>query len=129
MTLIERIERLAALWSEATGRSVATLSTQVVNDGKFFARLEQSGKCSTASWERFLDYFRAPANWPEELIPEAARQLLSELEPIATAPSAIEPFAESPIVPPEDPEPEIQSRAQRAADLFGDLGLGVAAAE
>lgn len=89
MTLIERLQKLTETWCAATGKSAATLSSKVVNDGKFFARIDSSRTCSVASWERFLAYFREPANWPDVFIPADAAALLAELDPIATPGPAI----------------------------------------
>jgi hypothetical protein len=83
MTLIERLLELTTIWSAASGKSPATLSTRVVNDGKFFARIEQSRTCSVASWEQFLGFFRDSANWPNDTIPPDAAELLGDLDAIA----------------------------------------------
>lgn len=51
----------AADFCAKTGLSKARLATIVVNDGKFFARLERGGGFTAATYEKFMAYFRAHA--------------------------------------------------------------------
>jgi hypothetical protein len=39
------------------GIALSTLASLVVNDGKFFVRIEAGGDCSTGTYSRFLKYF------------------------------------------------------------------------
>ncbi|NFV80024.1 hypothetical protein [Magnetospirillum aberrantis] len=41
----------------ATGMSKARLATIVAKDGKFFARIEAGGDCTTGMYERFMTHF------------------------------------------------------------------------
>ena len=41
----------------ATGMSKARLSTIVINDGKFFKRIEDGGDFTVRTYERFMAYF------------------------------------------------------------------------
>jgi hypothetical protein len=84
MTLIDRLQMLARIWAQAQNRSLSRLATIVAKDGKFFVRLEKGKTCTVAIFERFLDFFREPGNWPEECIPADAAALLDEVEMIAT---------------------------------------------
>jgi len=58
MMLREKLIRDAACYCEAKGISLARLATLVVNDGKFFSRLDRGGDCTTAVYERFQAYFK-----------------------------------------------------------------------
>lgn len=86
MTLMDRLTRLAELWSEATGRSQSRLATIVVNDGKLFQRVAAGTTITVSTFERFLRFFRDAANWPDGAIPPSAADFLDEMEAIATAP-------------------------------------------
>ena len=88
MTLIDRLCRLAELWAAAQGRELSTLGTLVAKDGKFFARLGEGKTCTVALFERFLTFFREPANWPEDAIPADAAAVLDEVEMIAVGGTA-----------------------------------------
>lgn len=83
MQLVEYIDQLAALWSAATGRTSVALGASVVNDGKFMARVRGGTKPTTETFEKFLAFFRDGANWPDNVIPLAAADLLERLENIA----------------------------------------------
>lgn len=88
MTLIERLLELARLWCAAHDRSLSRLATIVANDGKTLGRLEEGKTCTVAMFERFLFFFREPANWPGGAIPDAAAAPLEQLAMIATAGAA-----------------------------------------
>jgi hypothetical protein len=53
----------ADAWCAATGMSKARLATLVVNDGKFFARLDAGGSCTLRTFERAMRWFST--HWPE----------------------------------------------------------------
>lgn len=85
---IDQLLKLADLWSAATGRSRARLSTIVADNGRFFGQIEKPGAtCTVATFEKFLSYFRDGANWPDGLIPHDAAAVLSNFANIATAES------------------------------------------
>lgn len=84
MTLMDRLTRLAEMWSAATGRSQSRLATIVVNDGKLFQRVAAGTTITLSTFERFLRFFRDPANWPDAAIPSDAADFLDEIEAIAT---------------------------------------------
>lgn len=48
----------AAEYCTRTGMSRSRLATIVVNDGKFFDRIERGGGFTTKTYQRFLDFFR-----------------------------------------------------------------------
>jgi hypothetical protein len=53
------------------GRSLARISTIVVNRGSFFSSIRTGKTCTVASFDLLLEYFADPANWPRD-IPSAA---------------------------------------------------------
>jgi len=54
-----RIEILNAVKSycEITKKSPATIATKVMNDGKFFDRLEAGGSCTMRTYEKVMQWF------------------------------------------------------------------------
>lgn len=89
MRMKEQLLRMADLWSQADGRSIARLATIVVRDGKFFDRIGRVGKdLQTETFEKFLSFFRDGANWPDGRIPQAACDLLDNFANIATGSAA-----------------------------------------
>ncbi len=84
MQLSEYIDQLADAWCRTTGRTPVALGGTVVNDGKFMARMRAGGRLTTETFEAFLAFFRDGANWPDNLIPCDAADLLDRLENIAT---------------------------------------------
>lgn len=99
MTLTEHLNRLAEIWSQATGRSQARLATIVVNDGKLFHRVAAGAGVTSTTFERFLSFFRDATNWPDGCIPPEAGDCLEGLEAIATAPIAAAGKSENPTAP------------------------------
>lgn len=83
MTLIDRLTRLAELWSAASGKSLSRLATRVANDGKLFQRIGGGAAVTTPTFERFLQFFRDTANWPDAGMPDEAAELLDELKAIS----------------------------------------------
>ena len=49
----------SSAYAEARGISLSRLASLVVNDGKFFSRLESGGSFTVRTYERFLSYFAA----------------------------------------------------------------------
>lgn len=47
----------ATRYCKTRGISLARLSTIVINDGKFFQRLEAGGSFTVRTYERFMTYF------------------------------------------------------------------------
>jgi hypothetical protein len=88
MRMTEQLIALGECWSDASKRSLSRLATRVQNDSKFFDRLAQTGTCTTATFEKFLTFFRDAANWPDAVIPQAAAELLDNFENIASAAAA-----------------------------------------
>lgn len=58
MTLKEQLIAEASAYCDRRGISLGRLAVLVVNDGKFFKRLEGGGDCTTTVYERFQDFFR-----------------------------------------------------------------------
>ena len=87
MRIIDQLVSIADVWAESHGRSKARLATIVVNDGNFFKRIEETENCNLNTFEKFLFFFRDPANWPDDNIPEAAVRLLEQLGNISTEPT------------------------------------------
>lgn len=85
MQFIDQLVRLAEVWSATDGRSLARLSTIVADNGRFFGQLNRPGStCTVATFEKFLSFFRDPANWPGGDIPGDAADLLGNFANIAT---------------------------------------------
>lgn len=84
MRLEEYIKQLADRWALANGRTLSALGGLVAKDGKFFSRIEAGGRITTAKFEDCLSFFRDPANWPDNSIPETAAHLLEQLDNIST---------------------------------------------
>jgi hypothetical protein len=85
MQLVDHLFALADIWCSSTGRSRVALGGIVAADGKFFSRVAAGGSLTTATFEKFLCFFRDGANWPDNVIPQAAVDLLDGLEAIACA--------------------------------------------
>lgn len=61
------------------GKSLARVSTIVLNQGGFFQRLRDGKTCTLDSFEAILRWFSSAENWPRGLIPDAAAALLTPL--------------------------------------------------
>lgn len=83
MTLTDYLDRLAEIWCSTSGRTRVALGTLVAKDGKFFGRLEGGMQPRLPTFEKFLGFFRDGSNWPDNVIPLAAADLLDRLENIA----------------------------------------------
>ncbi|WP_054731609.1 hypothetical protein [Sphingopyxis macrogoltabida] len=59
------------------GKSLARVSTIVLNQGRFFQRLRDGKTCTLDSFEAVLEWFSSPANWPGGTIPPAAADMLA----------------------------------------------------
>lgn len=101
MNLTDHLNACAELWAEASGKSVARLSTIVVNDGKFFARLG-TGKLGihTATLEKFADFFADAGAWDEGRIPAEVGEFIHRVAGI-TPDAALSPDGEAPDIGPE----------------------------
>ena len=89
MQLNEYINQLAETWCAATGRTAVALGGVVMNDGKFMGRLRGGGTLTARAFEKFLGFFRNGDNWPDNVIPMAAADLLDRLENIASEADAM----------------------------------------
>ena len=56
MKLKEQLLNAAQKYCDRSGMSKARLATIVVNDGKFFVRLEGGGGCTIETYERVIAY-------------------------------------------------------------------------
>jgi hypothetical protein len=85
LTLKESLIALANAWCAAHGRQLSSLGTLVVKDAKFFDRLLSGGGLTVATFERFIGFFREPASWPSDAVPDDAAAILAILPPHETA--------------------------------------------
>ncbi len=65
LPLLDRLRRCAQLWCDANDATPARLGREVINDGGFFARIDDGAGATTATLERFARFFADVANWPE----------------------------------------------------------------
>lgn len=61
------------------GKSLARVATIVANRGSFFDALEQGATCSVRNFEKFVEHFQDPANWPDGVISERASSALASI--------------------------------------------------
>lgn len=59
------IIKQAEVYSAHTGRSLSTVSSYAVRDGKFFERLKNGGGCTLKTASKLIGWF--DENWPEDL--------------------------------------------------------------
>lgn len=52
-------------YCQVTGKSPATVATQVMNDGKFFDRIESGGGCTMHTYEKVMKWFKDNAPKPK----------------------------------------------------------------
>lgn len=90
MRMTDQLLQLATIWGDVSRRSLSRLATRVQNDGRFFDRLQETGTCTTKTFEKFLTFFRDAGNWPDNIIPQAALELLDNFENIASEGRAAE---------------------------------------
>lgn len=57
MNMKERLIREADAYCQRAGITRARLATLVMNDNKFFARIERGGGFTVATFERFMTFF------------------------------------------------------------------------
>ena len=88
MQTIGRLIRIADAYEREAqlhgGRSLARISTIVVNRGSFFTSIRAGKTCTVASFDLLLGYFGEAANWPRS-IPIAA---IAELRDAANVTSS-----------------------------------------
>lgn len=76
----ESLCQVAKLYEQAVaahgGKSLSRVATIVASSGAFFDRLQKGKTFTVANLERFLEWFRNPANWPEWTIPSDAKDAL-----------------------------------------------------
>ncbi|MDX2074683.1 MAG: hypothetical protein SFX19_10040 [Alphaproteobacteria bacterium] len=56
MNYRENLLIAAKNYCAATGKSLATVSTFVMNDGKFFDRIESGGGCTMDTYQKVMDW-------------------------------------------------------------------------
>lgn len=89
MNLTDHLNACAELWTKASGKSVSRLSTIVVNDGKFFPRLGQGRLgITTATLEKFAEFFADAGSWPEGRIPAEVGEFIHRVAGISPDTSA-----------------------------------------
>jgi hypothetical protein len=88
--MTEQIHAIAQIWGALQKRSLATLGTRLTNDSRFFDKMASGGTCTTKTFEKFLTFFRDASNWPNNVIPQAAVELLDNFENIASESHAVE---------------------------------------
>lgn len=57
--------RQAETYAAHTGRSLSTVSSYAVRDGKFFDRLKSGGGCTLKTASKLIGWF--DQNWPSDL--------------------------------------------------------------
>lgn len=81
LTLRDKLLRVADAYvrqiDHAGGKSLARVSTIVLNQGAFFRRLREGKSCTIDSYEAIVRWFADPRNWPGGVIPETVGGLLS----------------------------------------------------
>lgn len=74
----DHILTLAKRYAAHKGMKISSLGAYAVNDGKFFARLENGGSCTLRTAEKVMVYFRdvwpADLEWPNEVARPAAKR-------------------------------------------------------
>lgn len=70
---VQHLVSLARTYADRKGVSLATVGTQLANDGKLFDRLERGGDLTTGSYEKHIDWLnRNMPPDPAAPAPEAA---------------------------------------------------------
>lgn len=69
------------------GRSLARISTIVVNRGSFFSSLRSGKTCTLGSFEAIIEWFASADNWPAREIPASALKALNSLPINETSPA------------------------------------------
>ncbi|WP_267382588.1 MULTISPECIES: hypothetical protein [unclassified Sphingomonas] len=59
-------------YADHGGKSLSRVATIVVSSGAFFQRLRAGKTFSVQTLDRFAEWFRVPANWPDRIIPHDA---------------------------------------------------------
>lgn len=80
MKLKTRLRRLADQWCASHDRSLARLSTLVMNDGGFFERLRNpKAGVTDGTLEKFARFFANAEHWPGDDVPQEAIDFLHVL--------------------------------------------------
>jgi hypothetical protein len=99
--MIQQLLSLSKIWCQARSLSAARLGTLVAGNSKFFDQVARpGGSCTVATFEKFLAFFRDPANWPEDVIPKDAAELLGKfanIGPGAAEAGDVHPFSQAAI--------------------------------
>jgi hypothetical protein len=75
-TVADSYEAEVTRWG---GKSLSRVATIVVSSGAFFNRLRAGGTFSVANLDKFAGWFRTPANWPDQVIPQDAALALTSM--------------------------------------------------
>lgn len=59
------ILRQAEIYCDHTGKTLSTVGSYAVRDGKFFLRLKDGGGCTLRTAKRVIEWF--DQNWPDDL--------------------------------------------------------------
>lgn len=68
--LTDRLLRCGALWAEANAASLGALGRQVLNDHRFFDRIDSPRGTTTATLEKFAGFLATSAQWPDGVVPQ-----------------------------------------------------------
>jgi hypothetical protein len=75
-TLIERLQTVAMLWTDAHAATPGRIGRVVVNDAGVLPRISQPGaSVTTATLAKFAAFLVDPANWPAGAVPQEAIDL------------------------------------------------------
>jgi hypothetical protein len=74
LTVAAVYENETAAWG---GKSLARVTTLVLNTGSFFNRLRSGGDCSVRSFDKVFEYLSHPEHWPRSHIPASVAPLLA----------------------------------------------------
>ncbi len=57
MDFTKNMLNAADAYCKQTGKARSTLATTIVNDGKFFDRIEAGGGCTTKTYQKVMNWF------------------------------------------------------------------------
>ncbi len=72
--LMDHLRECADIWSAANDAPLGRLGRLAINDGGFFARVDERGiSPTTTTLERFARFLGDVGNWPGEAVPPQVR--------------------------------------------------------